>query len=521
MKIILTERQLKKIVSLLTEDTYPGANSYQIQKFLFVDGWLPFESDIDGDFKDRSAQAFVRYYYGINEDKKTDTLLKLFDRLSKEGYKEELGARTSTPFGPKMAKVLSDIIKKVGYKNAKDRDIDYKNWSSSVTRTRKGNPITLSSQDKKVLDKYGVGGLRTDVEAEKTLLNIFGGVEPGLFGGFYGPNADMTKFTQEVLSKFGCLGLSDNTQLAMALWIIWENRDRVKKSLGMANDETVLTIMRYAIGITERETKMGKYTTDRDDYAELMRGMGLGKIGELAGLDRQSLGVGQFTKTAWYKYGLDKIAGEYNYSFNWGKQILGIMYRLWQDYKLAISRGCGTMESVNPITKERVDAKRKKEGKTKMFSIDGSGNVSLDLAILAHNMGQEKIQKYCRTSDKNFAGPCNQKTYTPYKDKSNPNYVGTLTVYQDQWIRGYFPNFSHGDKTSIGYVEEVQKAYVNKTGCLPGALQYATKAPAMLEPEIQKSGEEQMYKILYDKLSPEQKKKYPSTLPKNRGFGYG
>ena len=77
MKILLRERQLKKILDLLTEDTYPGANSYQIQKFLFVDGWLPYESDIDGDFRDKSVKAFVRYYYGINEDRNINTIGKL------------------------------------------------------------------------------------------------------------------------------------------------------------------------------------------------------------------------------------------------------------------------------------------------------------------------------------------------------------------------------------------------------------------------------------------------------------
>jgi hypothetical protein len=510
MKILLRERQLKKIVTLLTEDTYPGANAYQIQKFLVADGWLPYESDIDGDFKDYSAKAFVRYYYGINEDKKTDTLLKLFDRLSGEKeYKEKLGNRTKTPFGHKMAKVLSDIIKKVGYKNAKERDIDYKSWSKPIPKGG-AKPISFTKKEKEVLDQYGVGGLRTDKEAEKTLLKIFGGKKDGLFGPFYGPNADMTKFTNDVLSKFNCLG--KNSPLAMSLWIIWQNRDKVKKSMGMSNDQTVLTIMKYAIGITQRETKMGKTTTNRDDFAEMVRSMGLGTFAP----DGQSLGVGQFTKDTWYEYGLDKIVGEYNYSFNWGKQILAIMYRIWKDYKLAISKGVGTMPSVNPITKKRVDAKRKAEGKKKMFTIDGSGNVSLDLAILAHNMGPGKIQKYCKTNNENFAGPCNQKTYRPY-DKGNPKDVGELTVYQTDWIEGYFPNLGHGEKTSIGYVEEVQKAYENKTQCLSFALDYSVKAPAMLEPKYQKREEEILYKIMYNKLSPEQKKRIPETPPNKWG----
>ena len=515
MKILLTESQLKKIVDLLTEDTYPGANSYQIQKFLFADGWLPYESDIDGDFRDKSVKAFVRYYYGINEDRNINTIGKLYDKLSKEGY--DLGSKTGKIFGPKMAKVLSDIIKKVGYKNAKERDVDYVNWSKS-TPNEKGTPISFTKKEKDVLDQYGVGGLRTDVDAEKFLLDIFGGKRDGIFGDFYGPSADISKLTKDVVSKFNCLG--DNPSLAMALWIIWENKDKVKKSMGMPNDETLLTIMRYAIGITQRETKMGKTTTDRDDYAELIRGMGMGSLlpKKYSG---QSLGVGQFTKNTWYEYGLDKIVGEYNYSFNWGKQILAIMYRIWKDYKLAISRGLGTMPSVNPITKKRVDAKRKAEGKTKMFTIDGSGNVSLDLAILSHNMGTSKIKKYCKTSNDNFAGPCDQKTYTPYKDKTDPKYVGTLTVYQDQWIKGYFPYLEHKEKTSIGYVEEVQKTYDNKTKCLPFALNYSVKSPDTLDPKFQKSEEEILYKIMYDKLSPEKKKKYPKPPKMSDGYGYG
>ena len=156
-----------------------------------------------------------------------------------------------------------------------------------------------------------------------------------------------------------------------------------------------------------------------------------------------------------------------------------------------------------------------------MFTIDGSGNVSLDLAILAHNMGTDKIKKYCKTSNSNFAGPCNQKTYTPYKDKGNPKYVGVLTVYQDQWIKGYFPYLEHNGKTSIGYVEEVQKTYENKTNCLSFALNYSVKSPDTLEPKFQKSEEEILYKIMYNKLSPEKKKKYPKPPKETDGYGYG
>ena len=145
--------------------------------------------------------------------------------------------------------------------------------------------------------------------------------------------------------------------------------------------------------------------------------------------------------------------------------MLASLHRLAKDYNIAIERGIGTNPSINPITKQRKDKERKEWNKNnpnkepkKPFKIVGSGDVSLDLAILAHNMGSDKIQKYCTTSNPNYAGPCNKSTYTPTKK------VGEVKVNQNDWIKSYFPNLSDGH-TAIGYVEDVVK-YAKQFNCL-------------------------------------------------------
>ena len=122
-------------------------------------------------------------------------------------------------------------------------------------------------------------------------------------------------------------------------------------------------------------------------------------------VDKQSLGDAQFTKATWDEYGLNDIVGDFNESLGVTEQMLASLHRLSKDYNLALERGIGTNPSVNPITKQRIDKERKEYNKKNpnkpksMFKINGSGDVSLDLAILAHNMGSGKIQKYCTTNN--------------------------------------------------------------------------------------------------------------------------
>ena len=160
-----------------------------------------------------------------------------------------------------------------------------------------------------------------------------------------------------------------------------------------------------------------------------------------------SLGPAQFTQGAWKKYGLDDKVGDYDNVGKLFESLLGAFYRISTDYKLAIKRGLTDTPSINPIAVN--------QGKIK--NIDGTGSVSMDLAIIAHNMGQEKIKKYCKTSDAKYNAPCDSPNglYKPFKDKP-PVKVKTGT-----WVPGYFPNLGfakgEGTLTSIGYLEEVVK----------------------------------------------------------------
>jgi hypothetical protein len=130
MKIILTENQYNRIFLgdvLNIEGVYineqnknsfhddpvrkkinetiilPGANAGEIQEFLKIKGF--YKGNVDYDFGDKSAEAFAKYYKKFGPMK---TLRELYDELKVMRYPvgEEFG------FGPKMAKVISDLIKK-------------------------------------------------------------------------------------------------------------------------------------------------------------------------------------------------------------------------------------------------------------------------------------------------------------------------------------------------------------------------------------------------------------------------
>ncbi len=245
--------------------------------------------------------------------------------------------------------------------------------------------------------------------------------------------------------------------------IIISKKDNIKKGLGIKDDTTFYKLLRYAIAVMGRETDYGDTSDIGDMLGTVYRqnpiyGPIINFVGEfIPKINTQSLGDGQFTKSTWDEYGLNDTIGDYNKSLGVYRQMLGSLHRLTKDYNLALERGIGTNPSVNPITKKREDKKRKEHNKKHpndpepMFNIDGSGDVSLDLAILAHNMGSGKIQKYCTTSNPNYAGPCNKSTYTPKEE------VGEVKVNQNDWIKSYFPNLKGGSHTAIGYVEEVVK----------------------------------------------------------------
>jgi len=229
------------------------------------------------------------------------------------------------------------------------------------------------------------------------------------------------------------------------------------------NKQTLTMLTKIAIGIIGRETSFYQDTEFTDDVSQFFYRIGMSAIpnaGEkIANIDnyisnkphqQMSLGPAQFTKDTWNKFGLDKKVGQFETSFTILTQGIGVIHSIYELYKSAIAAGAGTGPSVNPIAI--------KQGKIK--SINGTGNNSLDLAIVSHNMSG-LINKWCETNNPNFAGPCNQKTYQPYKT-SKPEIQ--LTVFQNKPIPNYFPNKGTGKLTSIGYLEEVV-GYVRNYGC--------------------------------------------------------
>ena len=268
---------------------------------------------------------------------------------------------------------------------------------------------------------------------------------------------------EPVNDKYLCV---DNPELRAAIHTLIQNKDQLKKTAGIQSDSLFLTILKMAIGTLGRESDYGATDTLGDaavlkfrtlpggDTAwDAVESIIEGPISDLFGKDipaKKSLGPAQFTAQAWKKYGLDKLVGEFDQV---GKMLIalkGAFYRIAQDYKLALDRGVGTDPSVNPILVE----------KGKIKSIDGTGNVSLDLAILAHNMGQGKIQKYCKTNNPNYNAPCNSPNgiYEPKRGLK-------VKVDKNAWVPGYFPNLGSGALTSIGYVEEVAKR-TKQLGCV-------------------------------------------------------
>jgi hypothetical protein len=242
-----------------------------------------------------------------------------------------------------------------------------------------------------------------------------------------------------------------------------KSRKKELMSKLQVDEKTLLVMTKAAMGIIGRESSFDEGTDFKDEAIEFLTSVGLGFIPQgaqtaynsarkLAGKDPQqmSLGPAQFTKDTWNTYGLDKKIGPYDESFNIINQGLGTLHRINDDYKLALKTGTGNGPSVNPIAV--------KQGKIK--SLNGTGNNALDLAIVSHNMSG-LINKWCETSDPNYAGPCNQTVYQPFKT-TKPELK--INVYTNKQILNYFPNKGSAGLTSIGYLEEVAK-YINKFNC--------------------------------------------------------
>jgi hypothetical protein len=285
-------------------------------------------------------------------------------------------------------------------------------------------------------------------------------------------NYGMTSSSEKKVVLYPCVPDS----LRPFIVYLMANLPKIEKQLGL-DKANILYLTKYAMSVIGRETQFGTVTDLGDDVSEMVRGLGLGflpeflisaqnKIRQISGKSKttQSLGLAQFTPDTWKQYGLDKSIGDFNSSFNSISQGLGSLYRLAADYKLALKIGLQTGPSVNPILKKYAGT-----------DINGSGNNALDFAIIAHNMGSNKIKKYCKTNHELYAAPCDNSTFEPFKKESGFNdykktgnfikspsipenlkkFPGVLKVNQSSPIPNYFPNLKGPNHTAIGYVEAV------------------------------------------------------------------
>ena len=254
------------------------------------------------------------------------------------------------------------------------------------------------------------------------------------------------------------------------------NKNLLMKKLNL-DYKTLILLTKASVGIMGRETKFGNYTENTDTFSEILRGVGLGSLvnwglkkryGEKAS---QSLGVAQFTPETWKRYVLDKSIGDYDSSLGLVKQGLGALYSINNRYKKALSNGLKPEPSVNPILKKYGIIQQ----------INGTGNHALDMAILGHNMPEQKtIYPYCTTNHPLYAAPCRYSKISPFKSQESFNpkstllqkvtdpklkkFPGELTVNQSEIIPNYFPNLKGPNHSGIGYVEEVAK-YIKSFNC--------------------------------------------------------
>ena len=152
-----------------------------------------------------------------------------------------------------------------------------------------------------------------------------------------------------------------------------------------------------------------------------------------------SVGLAQVKPETAQQYGLDLE------DLSMASGSLDLTYRLLQDnYNKAIKVGYTNGPSVN-LT-------------------NGTGNSALDMAISAHNLGAEKITRYCKTSDPKVNRPCSS-AIAPF---STLNGVKMGSVGKDglrvtdQYVQNYIPNFKTErwdgvEITSHGYILEVAK----------------------------------------------------------------
>lgn len=185
-------------------------------------------------------------------------------------------------------------------------------------------------------------------------------------------------------------------------------RESIKKLISEGYDKRFL---KASLGVIGRESDFG--VSDRYRFTAPLKTLWAYVGGQT------SVGYGQIKPETAEKYGLDVS------DLNTSEGSLKGVYKILQDnYNLAIKIGYSNNKpSVN-------------------FN-EGTGSAALDMAIIAFNLGQTKIVKYCKTTDPNIKKPCSMVK-------------GTL----NEPVPNYLPNYKteRWDGVSIssqGYVKEV------------------------------------------------------------------
>ena len=145
-----------------------------------------------------------------------------------------------------------------------------------------------------------------------------------------------------------------------------------------------------------------------------------------------SIGLAQVKPETAKQYGLDSD------DLSMASGSLDITYRLLQDnYNKALKVGYTTEPSVNLK--------------------NGTGNAALDMAISGHNLGGEKITKYCKTSNPKINKPCSLAGKTikeqdgsielamNRKNQQQLRDSGTSITVTNQYVQNYIPNFKLKD----------------------------------------------------------------------------
>ena len=170
--VVLNEEENKSSITIL-----PGPNAGEIQQFLINKGF--YKGIKDWDFSDITAEAFAKYY-GSASLGWIKTVEELYDELNVMGY--DVGEKTGKLFGPKMAQVISDLIKEKESKNT--NGITLGNDSELLTKKERWTLLNYiknidnPSNAKKLNISPEVGEFCKpcyDEEDDEELLNIFFG----------------------------------------------------------------------------------------------------------------------------------------------------------------------------------------------------------------------------------------------------------------------------------------------------------------------------------------------------------